>query len=311
MTVIVHSADTRSEQRTPRMTVLRADTLVTFQDRGRLGFAHFGVTRAGAADPASFRLANRITGNPEGYPALELTLGSFAGILTVGRWASLTGAPASVKVNGCPVANPYLFWIPARTPFEIGIPQIGLRSYFTVSGGFRAEPVLGSHSTDTLSGLGPPILRPRMELEVGEARVPAWNTDVAYFRVPIGMPTIRFRWGPRDALFSDDDKATLTTSSWIVSSESNRVGIRLAGPRLQCRHSSLPSEGTPLGAIQVPPSGQPIIFMPDHPVTGGYPVIGVVTDEDIGYLAQIRPGNRLALTPVQWNSAISDASPMR
>lgn len=283
-----------------RMTVHHAGALTTFQDRGRFGFAHFGVTPAGPADPESFRLANRLTGNPEDSAVLELTLGGFGAILTDGRLAALTGAPAPVRVGGRRVVDPFLFWIPPKVPFEIGLPQVGLRSYFTVGGGFRADPVLGSLATDTLSGLGPSVLTAGTDVELGDRRDPEFSsTDTVYFRAPVGDPVvIRFRWGPRDALFSEADKATLTNAMWTVSSDSNRVGTRLTGPGLHCRHGSLPSEGTALGAIQVPPSGQPIVFLPDHPVTGGYPVIGVVTDDDIGYLAQARPGSSIKLQPI-------------
>jgi biotin-dependent carboxylase-like uncharacterized protein len=287
-------------QTSARMTVLRAGALTTFQDRGRFGFAHFGVTAAGPADPESFRLVNRLTGNREDSAVLELTLGGFAATLTEGRWAALTGAPAPVRVGGRPVVDPFLFWIPPEVPFEIGFPKVGLRSYFTFSGGFRADPVLGSLATDTLSGLGPPVLREGSDVDLGDRRDPEFvTTDTVCFRAPVGeQVVIRFRWGPRDALFSAADQATLTKAMWTVSSDSNRVGTTLTGPSLQCRYGSLPSEGTPLGAIQIPPSGQPIVFMPDHPVTGGYPVIGVVTDDDIGYLAQARPGSRIKLQSI-------------
>lgn len=283
-----------------RMTIVQAGPLTTFQDRGRFGFAQFGVNPAGPADPESFRLANRLTGNLEVSACLELTLGGLVAILTEGRWAALTGASAAVSVGGRIVGDPFLFWIPPEVPFVIGLPKVGLRSYFTVSGGFHVDPVLGSAATDTLSGLGPPVLRDGADVVLAGRRNPRFGaTDTAHFRTPVGeTAVIRFRWGPRDALFSEADKKTLTDAIWTVSSDSNRVGTRLTGPGLRSRHGLLLSEGTPLGAIQVPPSGQPIVFMPDHPVTGGYPVIGVVTDADIGYLAQARPGCRITFRPI-------------
>jgi biotin-dependent carboxylase-like uncharacterized protein len=203
-----------------------------------------------------------------------------------------------VNVDGATVPDPYLFWIPAGAVLSIGAPRVGLRSYLAVSGGIDAKSVLGSCSTDTLSGIGPSILANGHLLPIGPAETPSWDTDSVYCRIPFGTARIRFRWGPRDKLFTPEDKRTLINSPWTLSTETNRVGARLTGHRIATQHGSLPSEGTALGSIQIPPSGEPIIFMADRPVTGGYPVIGVVTEADLGLVAQARPGSQLSLLPL-------------
>jgi len=279
------------------LRLINAGPLTTIQDLGRTGYAHYGVTTSGALDQESFAMANRLVGNSADRPALELTLGGLTGTLNHGRWASVTGAPAPVTIAGRSVPDPYLFWIPADAVFKIGTPAVGLRSYLAICGGIVVEPVLGSCSTDTLSGIGPSVVQDGSHLRIGPAETPTWDTDSVFSRVPIGIARIRFRWGPRDELFTAEDKKTLVGSPWTVSSETNRVGTRLTGQRILTQLGSLPSEGTALGSIQIPPSGEPIVFMADRPVTGGYPVIGVVTEADLGIIAQARPGSKLALIP--------------
>jgi allophanate hydrolase subunit 2 len=174
--------------------------------------------------------------------------------------------------------------VPAGAVVEIGRATRGVRCYMAVSGGIAVAPVLGSRSTDTLSGLGPPRLTDGMTLPVGAptAGGPAEPPgDTTYGDLELGV-----RLGPRDDWFV---AAELFSSAYRISPLSNRVGSRLAGaPLTRTRAGELPSEGVVLGAIQVPADGQPLIFLADHPTTGGYPVIGVV--DDVTPLAQGRPG---------------------
>ena len=192
-------------------------------------------------------------------------------------------------VNGRQVGSHTSLPLRRGDTLVIEAPTEGLRSYLAIRGGFQVAPTLGSRSTDVLSGLGPEPLTPGVELPVGDPRQPLPDTDLA----PIARPrtTLAVLPGPRRDWFTDEAWQTLLTTDWQVSSDSNRVAVRLDGARLErSRTEELPSEAMVRGAIQVPSSGLPLIFGPDHPVTGGYPVIAVLTDRDADHAGQLRPG---------------------
>ncbi|MBA8952060.1 KipI family sensor histidine kinase inhibitor [Actinomadura namibiensis] len=281
------------------LEVVAAGPLATVQDLGRAGNAALGVGAAGAADPEALRLANRAVGNPEDAAAIEVTLGGFAARCHGGAFAVVTGAPAPLTVDGRAVAPYSVFPVPDGAEVRMGPPPSGLRSYLAVRGGVAVPPVLGSRSTDTLSGVGPEPVRPGTLLPVGEPPEAAPFLDV----LPVGRPaedeiTLRVRLGPRDDWFTGDAVAALLAEPYTVTSEIDRVGMRLDGPPLaRARSGELPSEGMVTGALQVPPSGRPVLFLADHPLTGGYPVIAVVVAADVPRAAQARPGQRLRFRP--------------
>jgi biotin-dependent carboxylase-like uncharacterized protein len=280
------------------LTVHTAGFATTVQDLGRPGFAHLGVSPSGPADPRSFTLANRLVGNPEGAPALEVTLGGLEFALSVDRYVAVTGAPVPVTVDDGLAADPTRLHIRAGSVVRLGRPAEGLRTYVAVAGGIAVPGVLGSASRDTLSGLGPEPVRDGTVLDLGEpGNVPDVPIELAFSRVPYGTAPVGIRWGPRDALFGADDRRRLVRTDWQVTDRLDRVGVRLYGPPLGIGAVHLPSEGMVRGAIQVPPSGEPIVFLADHPATGGYPVIAVVTESDLGLVAQARPGTRIRFTP--------------
>ena len=271
------------------ITVVRAGSLTTVQDRGRPGFAHLGVPRSGALDAPALLRANALVGNPATAAGLETTLLGCALRFAEPARVAVTGATAVVKVDRAPVdATPVD--VPAGALLEVGRATRGVRSYLAVAGGIAVEPVLGSRSTDTLAGLGPPRLTDGMTLPIGT------DTGDISADAPVGVPDellLKVRLGPHDDWFV---AAELFSSAYRISPVSNRVGARLAGSALtRAQAGELPSEGMVLGAIQVPPDGQPLIFLADHPTTGGYPVIGVV--DDVTPLAQARPG-----TPVRFDA---------
>ncbi|WP_428962718.1 5-oxoprolinase subunit C family protein [Micromonospora fluostatini] len=269
--------------------VLRAGALTTVQDLGRPGWAHLGVPRSGALDPAALRLANRLVGNPETAAGLETTLAGCDLRLDRAGTVAVTGAQARVRVGDRPADVGRPIAVPAGTPVRIGPALHGVRSYVAVAGGVAVEPVLGSRATDLLSGLGPPPVRDGDRLPLGTpAGVPA-GVDVT---VGGPFPTelrLAVRLGPRDDWFTPEAVRLLLSTPYTVSPDSNRIGARLTGAALpRAVAGELPSEGLVLGAVQVPADGQPLIFLADHPTTGGYPVVGVVTD--VTALAQARPG---------------------
>ena len=267
--------------------------LATVQDCGRPGHAHLGVPHSGAADTVSFRLANRLVGNDEDAACVEMTLGNSSFRFHRSALVALTGAPAPARLDGMAVATDRVLLIGPGEVLHVGTPKTGLRVYMSVGGGLRTPQTLGSASTDTLSGLGPAPLQAGRFLDVGHRRrpVPPWP-DCVLTPVPHGSQVdIRYHPGPRDDWFSELSRRQFDCATWTLTAECNRVGARLSGPTISTdRESSLPSEGMVVGSIEIPPSGQPIVFLADHPTTGGYPVIGVVVEPDVAVLAQTRPG---------------------
>ncbi|MEU8239204.1 biotin-dependent carboxyltransferase family protein [Actinoplanes missouriensis] len=266
------------------ITVLRAGPLTTVQDLGRPGYAHLGVPRSGALDIPALRRANRLAGNPDATAVLETTLMGCRLRFEAPATVAVTGAVATVKLDREPVSGPVVD-VPAGGVLEVGRAVRGVRSYLAVAGGIAVEAVLGSRSTDTLAGIGPERLTDGMTLPVGT--VSGGVDGVAGDGSEIGEEIeLGIRLGPRDDWF---DVAGLFGTPYTISPMSNRVGARLAGTAVtRARAGELPSEGVVLGAVQVPADGQPIVFLADHPTTGGYPVIGVVGD--VTPLAQARPG---------------------
>lgn len=274
------------------LLVVATGMLATVQDLGRPGHAGIGVARSGAADRAAFRLANRLVGNPESVPGIEVTFGGLAVRADAHCTVAVTGATCPLVVDGCPQPVNTVLHVPPGGEVRLGAPLAGLRSYLAVRGGIAVPTELGSAATDRMSGLGPAPLSPGTVLPVGDAGAAVPTVDLAPVAGPqAGSVTLRVLPGPRDDWFTPDAVLSLWRQEFQVTSESDRVGIRLSGePLARQRTGELPSEGMVPGALQVPPSGLPTLFLADHPVTGGYPVIGVVLTADVDRAAQLRPG---------------------
>jgi biotin-dependent carboxylase-like uncharacterized protein len=280
-----------------RIEVVRPGLLTTVQDLGRPGLAALGVSPSGAADRRSASLANRLVGNPDDAACLEITFGGLALRFGHRTRVAVTGAPCPMTRNGRGEAMNAPFTITPGEELALGAPSTGLRTYLSVRGGIGVPPTLGSRATDLLSGLGPPVLSAGDLLPVGGATCgPLPTITVAPVADPSGAElSVRVLAGPRADWFTPDALRTLAGSRYTVLSDSNRVGVRLDGPPLaRACHDELPSEGMVVGAIQVPPSGLPVLFLADHPVTGGYPVIGVVVTDDLPVIAQARPGQTIS-----------------
>lgn len=276
--------------------VVHCGPLGTVQDAGRPGYASLGVGRSGFADPASAALANRLVGNVPTAACLELSFGATLTFREPTRVA-VTGATCTLTRDGRAEAMNAPFGVSAGQTLVIGPASVGLRAYVAVRGGVAVPPILDSRSTDVLSGLGPDPLTPGVVLPIGDAvDGPPPPVEVA----PVLPPAtddlvIHVLPGPRADWFTDP--STLFQARYAVTPDSNRVGIRLSGAVLErSRDGELPTEGMVAGSVQIPPNGQPIVFLADHPVTGGYPVIAVVCAADLPLLAQARPGQGVRFT---------------
>ena len=275
------------------LTIVKSGPLTLVQDLGRPGLAHLGVGAAGAMDRAALALANRLVGNRPDAAGLELLFGGAEFATDSAVWVATTGAWGSVRANGRVVPPNTAVLLGAGETLAFGPAEHGIRYYLAVRGGIAVAPVLGSRSRDTLAGLGPTPLRDGDVVPIGHDPVdPVPPVDL----VPVDAPTVHaaiidIRPGPRRDWFVEDSWTALLDDDWRVSQRADRSGIRLDGPTLQrSKSGELPSEGMVPGAIQVSSDGAPTILAADHPVTGGYPVIAVVTDVALDALAQLRPG---------------------
>ncbi|MFI5491300.1 biotin-dependent carboxyltransferase family protein [Actinoplanes sp. NPDC051859] len=272
------------------LTILRPGPLTVIKDAGRPGHAHQGVAPSGAVDRQAYARANALVGNPPGAAVLECTLGGLQFCLDEPAVLALTGTDAVLLVDGVSIGAGEVARVLAGVTVAVSVPKRGLRSYLAVRGGIDVAPVLGSRSTDLLAGLGPP--RP-----------------VAGDILPIGaspagavLPTdLEVDLGPRDDWFTAAAVKTFLSATYTVTPAGNAIGLRLDGPALaRSRTAELPSEGVVRGAVQVPPDGQPIVFQADHPVTGGYPVLAVLTPAAADRAAQLRPGATVRFTLAPW-----------
>ncbi|MBO0899511.1 carboxyltransferase domain-containing protein [Cellulomonas sp. zg-ZUI22] len=308
------------------VTVLATGPLLLLQDLGRPGLAAVGVPRSGAADPDALRRANRLVGNRPSAAGLEVVLGGLVLRCTATTALALTGAPVAADLDGAAVPHGAAIRAPAGAVLRLGSPPEGLRTWVAVRGGLAVPSVLGSRSADVLSGLGPAAVRQGDVLPLGDdvdglpepalpdGPVPAvevHGVEVHGVAIPgvavpgVAGPDVEVPGhvllpasdGPRLDHLDARGRAALWATVWDVSPASNRVAVRLAGAPLMRRAlGELPSEGLVAGAVQVPPDGQPVVFGADHPVTGGYPVVAVLTREGRARAAQLRPGQRVRLT---------------
>lgn len=298
---------TSSTRTGARLQVLDPGLQSLFQDLGRPGQGNLGVTVSGAADTASSRQANRLVGNRSQAVVIENLTGSMQLRALRDVVLAVTGAEAGIRITPAendeirsersPAMNTPFALLPGET-LALTPTGRGLRSYLAVRGGFSVEEMLDSASSDTLSGLGPQPLAAGQQLAVGPDR----NLPAVGFPEPSTLPhtddagdyLLRVVPGPRDDWFGSPGLQQLVSQRWGISAESNRVGVRLladaGGPLTRIRSGELASEGVVPGALQVPPSGLPVLFLTDHPVTGGYPVIATVVAEDLSAAAQLPPG---------------------
>ncbi|MBF6356749.1 biotin-dependent carboxyltransferase family protein [Nocardia higoensis] len=277
------------------MRVLAVGPATTVQDLGRPGWFDSGVGVAGAADRASLRLANRLVGNPEHEAALEVLLGGLVVRAEDRHIVAVTGACVPASVDGIPVGHASVLRLERGQILRLGQAANGLRAYVAIRGGVAVESVLGSRSRDTLAGIGPEPLRRGDTIPIGPPPRSWPPVDFAPVAPAAEVVEVHALPGPRADWFAEPD--ALFAGEWAVAPETDRVGARLhrlTGPPLRrVITRELRTEGMVLGAVQVPPSGEPVVFLADHPITGGYPVVAVVRSGDVDRVAQARPGQRL------------------
>jgi biotin-dependent carboxylase-like uncharacterized protein len=294
------------------LVVLDPGLLTTVQDLGRPGYQRVGIPPSGPLDRGAFVLANRLVGNPDGAAGLELTLRGPR--LEVRRECvvAVTGADMGVAVNGAAVAT----WtaVRLRRGDVVGFRMVtaGCRAYLAVAGGLALPPALGSRSTYLRGRLGGvegralqkgdalPLGSPARPLEalesrtVPEARRPAYGSEVE----------CRVILGPQDDRFTADGVEAFLAGPYDVTPQADRMGYRLSGPRIaHARGHDIISDGIPLGGIQVPGEGQPIVLLVDRQTTGGYTKIATVISVDIARLGQSRPGHRVRFRRVTLDEA--------
>ncbi|HET7922733.1 MAG TPA: biotin-dependent carboxyltransferase family protein [Gammaproteobacteria bacterium] len=296
----------RAVQGAAMITVLAAGARTLLQDGGRIGYAHLGVPRAGAADLPSLRRANRLVGNRNDLMAgLEITLSGPTLRFESDSLLALSGATLAAELDGRPLAMHQSVAVQAGQTLVCGRVHEGVRSYLAVRGGIRTPGVLGSVATDTLSGLGHPVLCNGDVLEIE----PTHSTDGFYLRKPERLGneiTLHVVPGPHTDRFSEQSFSEFLAHTFTVHADSDRAGVRLVEAlQLPASVGELPSQGMVGGAVQVPGDGRPIILLPDHGATGGYPVLAVVITADHGRLGQLGAGMKLRFEKVSRDQALS------
>jgi KipI family sensor histidine kinase inhibitor len=283
----------------PALEVLASGLQTVFQDLGRVGFTSMGVSRSGALDAPSLRAANRLVGNDPAEAALEVVVGGLQLRAHGPQVVAVCGAPTPLTVlrsNGTSHAGAFhtAIALDDGDELQLGFASEGVRSYVAVRGGFAEMPVLGSLATDALSGVGPEVIASGRVLGVRPAgSAPVALEDAPTRRLPRpGEETVLdIVLGPRTDWLTADAVRALTSQAWAVTPQSNRIGVRLSGEPIEReRTDELPSEGCVAGALQIPPNGQPVLFLADHPLTGGYPVIGAVSSDQLALAGQLPVG---------------------
>ena len=278
--------------------VLQPGLLTTIQDSGRWGRQHLGVPVAGPMDRSSHRLANLLVGNRAACATLEVTL--IGPRLAFGRdlLFAVTGGEFDLALDGVRLAMNTVRAARAGQQLSFGPRRAGARAYVAVAGGIDSPPVLGSRATHVGSATGGLDGRPlragdRLALGADVERTPRpGDAREGVVRLAGQGARVRIMPGPHDDRFGPRGIATLETGRYRVTTDSNRMGYRLAGPPLeQAAGGELISGAVPTGAIQVPPSGEPIVLMADHQTTGGYPRIGTVISADVPMVAQLAPSD--------------------
>ncbi|WP_085165981.1 urea amidolyase family protein [Gilliamella bombi] len=291
------------------ITVLTTGLQTLFQDNGRIGQAALGISESGAMDKNALHSANRVLGNSINEPALEITQGGFSAQINRPMLVAVTGSICEITITTIqgetytsPMYRP--IQLEAGDIIRLGNVKCGVRSYFAVRGGFQVTPILTSCAFDTLAQVGPLPLKSGQMLAIKQAKtlnpVSLSETPMINYPTSDDIVVLDIVLGPRTDWFTQQSIALLTSQLWSVTPASNRIGLRLSGkePLIREKQQELPSEGTCIGAIQIPANGQPVLFLNDHPLTGGYPVIGAVCNYHLDLAGQIPVNAKIKFNPI-------------
>ncbi|KJZ35128.1 MULTISPECIES: biotin-dependent carboxyltransferase family protein [Pseudomonas] len=287
-----------------RLMIEASTALCLLQDAGRFGVRHLGVTQGGAADWRSMSWANWLLGNGLDAPVIEITLGGFTVVAEDDCVLALAGADLGAKVDGEALAPWRSFRLHKGQRLQFTQPLLGARAYLAAPGGFDAPKVLGSSSTVVreelggLDGMGHALGKGASLSYSGNSLVLLRELPNEYVPDFTGEPLLDLVLGAQIGEFSGQSLFDAFNSVWSLDSRADRMGIRLLGKALQYQGKPMISEGIPLGAVQVPPDGQPIVLLNDRQTIGGYPRLGALTPLALARLAQCLPGGRVRLRPV-------------
>ncbi|TDV40515.1 biotin-dependent carboxylase-like uncharacterized protein [Pseudomonas helmanticensis] len=286
-----------------RLRIEASTPLCLLQDAGRFGVRHLGVTQGGAADWCSMGWANWLLGNELDATVIEITLGGFAVVAEEACWLALAGADLGAQIDGQPLAPWRSFKLGRGQTLRLTQPLLGARAYLAAPGGFEAPKVLGSSATVVreelggLNGMGLPLAKGSTLSYHGESllvrEVPSALRPDLKSNAPLDLVL-----GAQIGQFSGQSLFDAFNSAWTLDSRADRMGIRLLGKALEYQGQPMISEGIPLGAVQVPPDGQPIVLLNDRQTIGGYPRLGALTPLALARLAQCLPGTQVRLRPV-------------
>jgi antagonist of KipI len=295
----------------PTIEILSPGVLTTVQDLGRPGYQRLGIAESGAMDTFSFVVANRLVGNPDNSACLEITLVGPKIRFLRHTWGSLTGAHLSAHLNQSPLTPGRTFKVKTGDLLSFGPRVFGMRAYLAVAGGFDVPVVLGSCSTYVYAGFGGYEGRPLRKGDILSAFTKKDDNELTLAELPVEFQIgsydpspIHVIVGPHEDRFTPEGLQVFFNSRYVVMSDSNRMGYRLKGPQITHRDTPIVvSEATPVGAVQVPGQGTPVILLRERGTTGGYTKIACVISRDIDVLAQIFPGEGLFFRPVDLSEA--------
>ncbi len=291
------------------LIVVRPGMLTTVQDLGRWGRQGSGVPVAGPMDVYSHRLANRLVGNSEEAAALEITLVGPVLEADGAVLCAVCGGEFALSVDGRPAGMEAPFVLHSGTRLRIGEHSAGARATLAVRGGIDVPETFGSRATSLSARMGPfggRALAAGDVLPIGDAAAGRVTPlSIAPLQIPNGGARVRVIRGPHDAMFTPEAIGTFFSSRFTITPQSNRMGYRLEGPALKHRDAAdILSDATPIGSIQVPSSGQPILLMADRQTTGGYPKIATVITAHLSSAGQLAPGDWIEFVECSRDAAI-------
>jgi len=296
-------------------TILTPGFLTTVQDEGRAGFRDIGVSTGGALDPHALRTANLLVGNERSAAGLEVTLGNFRARFSEPRLIAWCGGAFDVRIGDERLPPGRAGLIRAGEELAVGHAEAGCRAWLAIAGGIDLPLVLGSRSTDLRARFGGLEGRTLQRDDVlkfssmshaarvlvdalDSTRMASWFAPAEWASTASTHPVLRVVIGSEWAFFDEESRAALWRGSFAVTAQTDRMGARLEGPSLHYRGAELLSEAVTAGTIQVPPSGQPIILLPDCQTIGGYPKLAHVITVDLPIAAQLRPGDEVRFREV-------------